>query len=114
MAEEVALIVGGGPGISASCARLFASEGMKVAVAARNIDKDVLKSLAKDYGITRIACDASDPESVAALYDNVTDLLGAPTLVVHNIDGRPKGRVPKVDHRSGTRPFPRNIEELDL
>jgi|TARA_B110000211_G_C14086789_1_gene557044 NAD(P)-dependent dehydrogenase (short-subunit alcohol dehydrogenase family) len=90
MTEEVALIVGGGPGISASCARLFASEGMKVAVAARNIDKEVLKSLAKDHGITLIACDASDPESVAALYDTVIDLLGAPTLVVHNIDGRPK------------------------
>ena len=42
---EVALIVGGGPGISASCARLFAGEGMKVAVAARNIEKDVLKEL---------------------------------------------------------------------
>ena len=33
---EVALIVGGGPGISASCARLFVREGMTVAVAARN------------------------------------------------------------------------------
>ncbi len=31
---EVALIIGGGPGVSASCARLFAREGMKVAVAA--------------------------------------------------------------------------------
>ena len=91
MSEEVALIVGGGPGISASCARLFSSQGMKVAVAARNIEKDVLKSLAKDHGITLIACDASDPESVAAMYDNVTNLLGAPTLVVHNIDGRPRG-----------------------
>ena len=33
--NEVAVIVGGGPGVSASCARLFASEGMKVAIAAR-------------------------------------------------------------------------------
>lgn len=37
--EEVALIVGGGPGVSASCARLFAQQGMQVAVAARNPDK---------------------------------------------------------------------------
>ncbi len=28
--REVALIVGGGPGISASCARLFAQSGMRV------------------------------------------------------------------------------------
>ena len=34
---EVALIVGGGPGISASCARLFSKDGMKVAVAARTL-----------------------------------------------------------------------------
>ena len=39
--NAVTLIVGGGPGISASCARLFAKEGMKVAVAARNPDKPV-------------------------------------------------------------------------
>ena len=45
--NEVALIVGGGPGISASCARLFADEGMRVAVAARNPDKPVLEKLAQ-------------------------------------------------------------------
>ena len=45
--EEIALIVGGGPGISASCARLFASEGMQVAVAARNVEKEVLRQLMK-------------------------------------------------------------------
>jgi len=39
---DVALIVGGGPGISASCARLFAANGMKVAIAARSPDKPVL------------------------------------------------------------------------
>ena len=34
--QDVALIVGGGPGISSSCARLFAKSGMRVGVAARN------------------------------------------------------------------------------
>jgi NAD(P)-dependent dehydrogenase (short-subunit alcohol dehydrogenase family) len=87
---EVALIVGGGPGISASCARLFAREGMKVAVAARNIDKDALQSLARDVGVTLVACDASDPASVASMFETVTRTLGAPHFVVHNIDGRPR------------------------
>ena len=40
--QDVALIVGGGPGISSSCARLFSANGMRVAVAARNPDKPVL------------------------------------------------------------------------
>ncbi len=85
---EVAVIVGGGPGISASCARLFASEGMKVAVAARNPDKPVLAELASDHGVRPVACDASDADSVAALFQTVEAELGNPTLVVHNIDGR--------------------------
>lgn len=56
--SEVALIVGGGPGISASCARLFAAEGMKVAVAARNIEKEPLAKLAADHGVLLVKCDA--------------------------------------------------------
>lgn len=87
---EVALIVGGGPGISASCARLFAQQGMWVAVAARDTDKPVLKSLAQDHGVTLIACDASEPASVTALFEEVVHRLGPPRLVVHNIDGRPR------------------------
>jgi NAD(P)-dependent dehydrogenase (short-subunit alcohol dehydrogenase family) len=33
--EDVALIVGGGPGVSASCAKRFAENGMRVGIAAR-------------------------------------------------------------------------------
>ena len=36
---ETALIVGAGAGLSASLARLFSREGIRVALAARNIDK---------------------------------------------------------------------------
>lgn len=86
---EVALIVGGGPGISASCARLFTRQGMQVAVAARDTGKPVLKALAQDHGVTLIQCDASDPDSVAALFEQTARQLGQPRLVVHNIDGRP-------------------------
>lgn len=87
----VALIVGGGPGISASCARLFAANGMKVAVAARNPDKPVLLALRASLGAALYACDAADPADVASLFQKVGQDLGAPTLVVHNIDGRVAG-----------------------
>lgn len=89
--NDIALIVGGGPGISASCARLFADEGMRVAVAARNPDKPVLAKLEQTHRVRRYACDASDPSAVAKLFENVTADIGAPTLVVHNIDGRVPG-----------------------
>ncbi len=85
---EVVLIVGGGPGISSSCARRFSREGMRVAVAARKPDKRVLVELEKEHGVHRLPCDASDAQSVAALFDTVEELLGTPRLVVHNIDGR--------------------------
>ena len=89
--QDVALIVGGGPGISSSCARLFAKQGMRVAVAARTPDKPVLLALEKSHGVRRFACDASDPAAVARLFDDVAGALGEPTLVVHNIDGRVPG-----------------------
>ncbi len=85
---EVALIVGGGPGVSASCARLFSHEGMKVAIAARNPDKSVLKKLEIDHGVRCYPCDAREPESVVELFRAVSAELGRPKLVVHNIDGR--------------------------
>ena len=89
--EDVALVVGGGPGISSSCARLFAKNGMSVAVAARNPDKSVLQNLEKTHGVRRYACDASEAAAVDRLFENVVRDLGAPTLVVHNIDGRMAG-----------------------
>ena len=86
--NEVALIVGGGPGVSASCARLFAAEGMKVVIAARNPDKAPMQKLSKELGVLCKRCDASSPSEVSTLFEEVKTELGAPNLVVHNIDGR--------------------------
>ncbi len=89
--QDVALIVGGGPGISSSCARLFAKNGMRVGIAARNADKPVLLNLENTHGVRRYACDASEAGAVELLFQNVVRDLGTPTLVVHNIDGRVAG-----------------------
>ena len=86
--EEIALIVGGGPGISSSCARLFAKNGMRVVVAARNPEKAALEKLEKMHGVHR---DASEPAAVEQLFKNAVQDIGTPRLVVHNIDGRVPG-----------------------
>jgi NAD(P)-dependent dehydrogenase (short-subunit alcohol dehydrogenase family) len=91
LSRDVALIVGGGPGISSSCARLFAQAGMRVAVAARDPEKPVLKALEQAHGVRRYGCDASQPADVERLFAAVARDLGPPTLVVHNIDGRVPG-----------------------
>ena len=89
--RNVALIVGGGPGISASCARLLSENGFQVAIAARDRDKPVLLDLEKKHGVRRYACDAGEPAAVEALFLQVAQEIGPPTLVVHNIDGRVAG-----------------------
>ena len=84
---ETALVVGAGSGLSASLARLFAREGMRVALAARNTDK--LAALAKETGAAAIACDASVPGQVEAMFDKA----GAPDLVVYNAGYRTRGPI---------------------
>ncbi len=90
---ETALIVGAGAGLSASIARLFAAEGMRIALAARKTDK--LETLAKETGARCYACDAGDPAQVSALFQSVVADFGAPDVVVYNPSRRK--RAPLVD-----------------
>jgi NAD(P)-dependent dehydrogenase (short-subunit alcohol dehydrogenase family) len=87
--HEIALIVGAGPGLSASLARLFSREGMRVVVAARNTAK--LAALSTQTGAQTFACDAVDPDQVARLFGEVEERIGAPEVVVYNASGRLRG-----------------------
>jgi NAD(P)-dependent dehydrogenase (short-subunit alcohol dehydrogenase family) len=82
-----ALIVGTGPGLSASLARLFAKNGLEVAIAARQTDK--LADLAKETGASVHKCNAADPGDVAALFD----VVGSPDVVVYNASARVRGAI---------------------
>ena len=93
--SELAVIVGAGPGLSASLARLCAREGMRVVLAARNIAK--LAALAEETGASVYACDASRRQDVDALFDAVLDAEGVPNLVVFNASGRVRGAVADID-----------------
>jgi NAD(P)-dependent dehydrogenase (short-subunit alcohol dehydrogenase family) len=91
-----ALIVGTGPGLSASLARLCAREGLAVAVAARDGGK--LVALAAETGASVHSCDARDPAAVAALFAAVEARHGgAPDLVVYNASARVPGPVAGLD-----------------
>jgi NAD(P)-dependent dehydrogenase (short-subunit alcohol dehydrogenase family) len=92
---EVALIVGAGSGLSASLARLFAKEGMRVALAARNTGK--LASLAKETAALPVACDASMPEEVERLFAAVEAKWALPDLVVYNAGYRVRGPLASLD-----------------
>ncbi len=109
MTKQVAVIVGGGPGISASCARLFSQEGMQVIVAARNQDKPVLKQLSKEHGVVNLACDAADADSVQKFFAKVKEEHGSPQLVVHNIDGRTREIFRKKITEAAPEHFPATV-----
>ena len=95
MSKDVALIVGVGKGLSASLARLFAREGMQVALAARDLGK--LQSLVDETKASTYVCDAGEPNDVAKLFDRVTSEMGVPSLVVFNAGMRVRGPIADLD-----------------
>lgn len=93
--SETALIVGAGHGLSASLARLFAAEGMKVALASRDIGK--LTDIVAETGALPVRCDASRPDEVTALFERVEKELGGPDLVVYNASGRYRAAIEDIE-----------------
>ena len=91
MTPRMALIVGAGAGLSASLARLFARHNVQIALAAREPDK--LAALCAETGAASFACEASEPEEVAGLFDAVVASLGEPDVVVYNASGRARGPI---------------------
>ena len=94
MAEN-ALIVGAGSGLSAALARLFAKEGMRVALASRHPEK--LDALAKETGARAFACDVAKREDVDKLFQNFAGAFGAPDVVVFNPSARARGAIVDLD-----------------
>jgi NAD(P)-dependent dehydrogenase (short-subunit alcohol dehydrogenase family) len=91
---ETALIVGAGSGLSASLARLFAREGLRIVLAARNPGK--LGALCAETGAKAFACDAIDPAQVTQMFRAVEAADGAPDVVVYNASARARGPVAEL------------------
>ena len=90
-----ALIVGTGPGLSTSLARLLARNGLAVSLAARQTDK--LAALAKETGAEVHACNAIDQKEVAALFDALDAGNRTPDVVVYNASYRTRGPFVELD-----------------
>ncbi len=92
---RTALIVGAGAGISASLTRLLTANGMKVGLAARNIDK--LKPLIAETNATAFKVDASKPDDVAKLFEQADKQIGEPDVVIYNASARAPGSIAEID-----------------
>src|SRR3954463_10767131 len=86
---DTALIVGAGGGLSASLARLLAKRGIRVALAARHIEK--LGALCAETGARAFACNAADADDVARLFGSLQREIGNPDVVVYNASARARG-----------------------
>ena len=86
--NESVLIIGAGPGLSASLARLCFLKKMKVIMASRNIKK--LDELKKEVKGETFVCDSSNIESVSNLFKQLDKKVGTPNLVIYNASSRPK------------------------
>src|SRR5215475_9667221 len=86
---KTALIIGAGEGLSASLARLFAREKIKVALAARKIEK--LGALCHETGARAFACDATNADEVERLFGLVEREIASPDIVVYNASARARG-----------------------
>lgn len=79
--SRIVLVTGGGNGIGKAVAAKFRSGGDRVIITGRNTDR--LATTASEIGARPVACDATDPEQVARMADE----LGAELDVVVNMAG---------------------------
>ncbi|MFW5967506.1 MAG: SDR family NAD(P)-dependent oxidoreductase [Persicimonas sp.] len=94
--EDVCVVVGVGPGNGESFCRKFAREGYRVAALARNEDK--LDDEVGDLdGVTPYRQDATDPDQVGRVYDEIGDELGEPRVVLYNAGSGAFGSFDEVD-----------------
>ena len=80
--RRVAVVTGAGSGIGAATAEALAADGFHVVCAARRIDR--ITEVADRIGGTAVACDVTDPASVAALASAVGPVVH---VLVNNAGG---------------------------
>ena len=90
-----ALIVGAGPGISASLARLLGAAGLKVGLVARDTAK--LEALASETGAERFSADAANPADMERVFGEADERIGQPDIVVYNASRRVRGPLAELD-----------------
>jgi NAD(P)-dependent dehydrogenase (short-subunit alcohol dehydrogenase family) len=90
-----ALVIGAGPGISASVTRRLRAAGLPVVIAARNIDK--LAALAQETGAIPLPVDTADASQVEQLFAETEGRIGTPEIVIYNASGRVRGPIAELD-----------------
>ncbi len=83
LADRVAVVTGGGGGIGAATARLFARHGAQVVVA--EVDAERGQAVAEEIGGLAVAVDVRESEQVHSLAKSVLDRYGRVDVLVNNV-----------------------------
>ncbi|MBT6031156.1 MAG: SDR family oxidoreductase [Kordiimonadaceae bacterium] len=79
---KVAIITGGGTGIGAACADMFADHGAHIVVAGRSLQS--INDVANRNKGTAIVCDVSKFEEVQALFNKAQSITGNIDILINN------------------------------
>jgi meso-butanediol dehydrogenase / (S,S)-butanediol dehydrogenase / diacetyl reductase len=96
--DKVVLITGGGSGIGAACARLFAQEGAHVCVVGRR--KEVLENLAAEINGLAVVADASHTPDMKRALEVASNHFGGIDVLVANAGGHGVGDALHTDDSS--------------
>jgi 3-oxoacyl-[acyl-carrier protein] reductase len=84
--DKVALVTGGSYGIGQAIAAVLAAEGCRVAICARGIDR-LRQTQAQIPGSLAIRADATKPDEIAHVVDEVIRTWGGLQILVNNVGG---------------------------
>jgi meso-butanediol dehydrogenase/(S,S)-butanediol dehydrogenase/diacetyl reductase len=105
--NKVALITGGGSGVGAAVARLFAREGAKVVVTGRR--PEPIETVAAEIAGVAVAGDTSDPAHVAEAVAAAVSAFGGLDVVVASAGMGIDGSVGDIDDQSWRRTLDVNL-----
>jgi len=98
--NKVAVVTGGTRGIGKACARLFAEEGAKVAICARNLERlETVKHELESLGTEVLAfqADVSIPAQVKGFISSVKERFGRIDVLVNNAGESVRGEESHTD-----------------
>ena len=112
LSGRVALITGGNSGIGAATARLFAAEGARVVLAARDAAKGaaVVDAIRATGGETRfVSCDVREPAECEAAVQAAVGAFGRLDILFNNSGVVPSGRVTETSDETWLNTFAVNV-----
>ncbi len=107
LADKVAIVTGGGTGIGAATARLFAREGARVVVTGRRAER--ISAVAAEIDGLAVPGDAADPTHAAEVVHTAVDRLGGLDIVIANAGIGSGGAAGDTDDESWTRTLEVNL-----